>query len=400
MHAFLGPALLAFLSAPLNAVQGGALINLSPSQPRVDSPVTFTLSAAVPITMVTWDFGDGALPSPGGAVAVHSYATPGSYVVRAVYDSNKTTATVLRPITVVEVRRISYIPSLPVTGKEVTFTAQDFLSSAVRWAFGDDTPPVIGKTVQPHIYVHPGTYTVAAQDLTGAAKREFRTQLTVRGQGPSAPFAISFLALRWEDGTTDLSVRKDDPGPVAYADLKFEGTGMMQAQWMVDGRILQTFAGPLGFAGVVTLNSGSSLGGANPETAQFPLPTNLLGEHFVTLNVLSPSLGFQAPVLRYFVSLAGEPPPPVLLSVRPASARAGEEIELALSGRGFTPEMKLDFGRDVALVAPIRVLSPTRAWVKVFVAPSAKPGSRILQSLHPRRGDPRTAKFKILPLRK
>ncbi len=194
--------------------------------------------------------------------------------------------------------------------------------------------------------------------------------------GPNAPFSISYLALRWESGAVRCTVDQGARALVAYADLKYEGTGVLQGQWLVDDVPLRSFSRQLTFGNRVTLNSGRDMTGGLP----LSLPTNIPGEHRVTLRVLQPTLTFEVPIIRYFVSLGPDPDGPVIRSVLPRSVRAGEETELQLSGERLKSNMELHLGRDMGVVGPIRMLGPDHALVRVFVAPTARSGARILRS--------------------
>jgi hypothetical protein len=77
---------------------------------------------------------------------------------------------------------------------------------------------------------------------------------------------------------------------------------------------------------------------------------------------------------------ANLPPGPMVQSVSPASAKPGEEVDLILTGTGFSADMTLNLGKDVALLGVPKLLSPDRVMVRVFIAPSAKAGGRTLQA--------------------
>jgi len=261
----------------------------------------------------------------------------------------------------------------------------------VTWTFGDDTPAVVGGAITTHTFTRPGSFLVrAAYSLSAVSGVTATVQraVFVGTTGPSAPFSISYLALRWEDGTVRRTVNQGDRNLVAFADLKYEGTGQFQAQWLVDGVAFRSFSRQLTFANRVTLNSGP----------QLSLPTNIPGEHLVTLQVFQPGLTFEVPVIRYFVSLGPDPEGPVLKSVMPKRVRAGEEVELQFVGPRLTQDMELHLGRDMAAVGPIRLIGPEQAVVKVFVAPTARPGTRILRSSREKGSPAGTARLEVLPV--
>lgn len=371
-----------------------ATLDVAPAQPRVDGVTTFTLSGVTPLR-ATWDFGDRTQPQEGGAVTTHAYAAPGTFLVRCTYLLNATTgitASVQRSVRVVEPRRIVLSPAAPEPGQPVTFRALNFFNERdVSWSFGDDTSAP-GATAT-HTYARKGTYTVTVWDrVAGTNGRSFQTRVTVGNTGPGAAFSLSYLALRWEDGTAYKTVTQGEEVLMAFADLKHEGAGLLQAQWMVDGVPFRTLTRQLAFAGRATLSSGQDLPGA----PRMSFPTNIPGEHRVTLRVTSPTLAFEVPVLRYFVRLGSDPEGPSARSVFPSRTRAGEEVELQLTGDRFVAGMVPELGRDVAVVGPLRVLSPQTAVVKVFVAPSARPGSRIVRVARPGGGPGGTARITIL----
>jgi hypothetical protein len=262
---------------------------------------------------------------------------------------------------------LSATPGLPLTGIPTTFFLSAQPAGPVAWNFGDGTTLSGGPTVS-HVYARPGTFLVQAVYPVVAGQVIQTAQLPLRVAdrfGPAAPFTISMLRLRWEDGRVDTSVEQGFSPLTAYADLKFEGTGQLQAQWVVDGIPLGTFTAPLAFAGTATLDSRNAI----------PLPTTDYGEHRVTLRVLSPAMPFEPPQIRYFVRPGGEEAPQVD-EVVPAAARPGEEVELRLRGRRLAPGMTVSFGKDIALVAALRFPEPGWAIARVFVSPTARPGFR------------------------
>ena len=273
---------------------------------------------------------------------------------------------------------ISVIPGVPVNGATTTFLLVPTFPpiGAVVWDFGDQSAPLSGGTVATHVYARTGSYLVrAVYPYAGGAGLPATVQLPIQVAtrlGPSAPFTLSMMRVRWEDGRTDVSVEQGFAPLVAFADLKFEGTGLLQAQWLVDGIPLGTFSEQLAFAGTVTLDSRRTL----------QLPTTDLGEHFVTLRILAPQVTFQTPMIRYFVRMSGGEETPRIDTVSPGALRPGDEAELWITGRRLEPGTGVSFGRDIAVVAPLRFTGPGRALVKVFVAPTALAGTREVQAFN------------------
>jgi hypothetical protein len=283
-------------------------------------------------------------------------------------------------------QQITVTPGLPTTGTPTTLILHFPVGvpvGPVTWQFGDGQS-LTGGSIITHVYKQPGNYTVMASGQFTATPTQIRV---VTGIGPAAPFAISLLRVRWEDGRTDASVTQGFTPLAAYADLKYEGTGLLQAQWTLDGVPLGTFIRQLGFAGQATLDTSMFL----------PLPTTELGEHLVSLRILTPEVTFQPPTIRYFVRAGDADSLPRIESISPAALRRGEEVELRVSGRGFGPGVRLYFGRDVALVAPPRFSDPGHAVVKVFVAPTARTGLREVQTITKGKRARGPAQLQILP---
>lgn len=272
---------------------------------------------------------------------------------------------------------INVSPANPQAGKPVTFTLTGVtpLAGSQSWSFGDDSSSS-GSSTATHIYASARQYRVRVNFLLAASgSNSAERWITVAPPyttGPSAPFNVTSLILRWKDGKSITSVAKGFEGLVAYADIKFEGTGPFQAQWLVDGQVMKTVSQTLSFAGRTTIDSGTMPA----------LYTNIPGPHDVTLRILSPVTNFRMPVIRYEVSpVAPTSVPPVVESVYPPTVYSGEEVEVQVTGKNLTEDMKLDFGSGITLVGPITVMSPMSAKVKVFVPPTAKLGFHALSMM-------------------
>jgi len=265
---------------------------------------------------------------------------------------------------------ITASPGVPLPGQPVTFTLRAIPDPVgeVRWSFGDGTSSM-GAPITMTTYTTPGSYTVRAvyRVLNGGTlslPQAAQTQVRVADY-PAAPFTLSQLRLRWADGGIDVTVPQGFSPLAAYLDLKCEGTGMFLAQWTVDGIPIGTVSRPLTFAATVSLDTRELL----------PLPTSEPGEHFVSLRILAPQTALQVPTIRYFVHL-DRGAPPRIDEVLPSLLRPGEEAELQLTGKGLAPGTRLSFGKDIALVTQLRILSPDKALARVYVSPGAKPGFR------------------------
>ena len=254
-------------------------------------------------------------------------------------------------------------PAVPAKDTLVTFTLTGVTAGLVNWDFGDGQV-LAGGMVATHAYRTTGLFPVRATYVPIGAQTPTTTLLQLHVAsltGPAAPFTISSLRLRWEDGRTDQSVDRDFLPLIAYADLKFEGTGLFQAQWTVDGIPIGIFTEQLAFANTVVFDTRRLI----------PLPTTEPGEHIVSLQVLSPQVTFQVPRIRYFVRMESQELPRVD-SVSPAILTPGQEMELRLTGRKLAKGVRLYFGRGIAVVAPPHFPGPGQAVVRVFVSPTAR----------------------------
>jgi hypothetical protein len=83
--------------------------------------------------------------------------------------------------------------------------------------------------------------------------------------------------------------------------------------------------------------------------------------------------------------------------VAPSAVRPGEETELRIRGRRLAPGMAVSFGKDIALVAPLRFPEPGWAIARVFVAPTAHPGFREAQAFSKAGRSRGPARLEVLP---
>ena len=270
-------------------------LTYTPSLPKPNENVTFKANNFLSNT-IQWNFGDGTIRNNGSATEIHMYSNTGTYTVTATDFNGTSCCPVTTMVTVTagpDLRSISYSPIPAVTNKEITFVAQHFSSTCIKWNFGDGTVIERGVPVQTHVFKKEGMYTVTAYDNCGSDPAPVSTSLIVMPSiGPAAPFSISFIQLRFEDGKSYKQVSQDFEFLEAFADLKYEGTGIFQAQWLVDDKPFRVVSQNFPFARQETLKSGK-----NP-----PLPTQVPGIHEVSLNILQPKIEFKIPKIRYFVT--------------------------------------------------------------------------------------------------
>ena len=273
-------------------------IEYAPGEPRVNDPVEFRAVNFTSTSFVRWDFGDGAVENDTSPpVITHTYHSPGAYSVRA-SDGGSGSAFAQTAIRVMPERLITFSPPDPRAGEEITFRAVNFVSPTLRWDFGDGTVLYPAGTQVTHVYGTAGPWTIKAFDRSGSAEVAKSLSITVfPSQGPRSEFAVSFIQLRFEDGKSYKVVPREFGVLTAFAEIKFEGTGVLQAQWLVDGMPFKTVFTNLLFAGNTIIDSGRVPG----------LPSLMPGLHEVTLRLMQPAAEFEVPVIRYFVTADAVP---------------------------------------------------------------------------------------------
>jgi hypothetical protein len=313
----------------------------SPASPQVAQPVSFQALNFLS-THVRWDFGDGTPRVTSGTTINHTYSTPGVYQIRAWDFGGDTLTAISTSLTVgvdISRRRITCSSPGPYVGQPATLTAVDFYTNDIRWDFGDGTPAQSGSTTIVHTFAAVGDYLVQAWDWGGAYGGPTSLLVTVtEARGPRAAFSISYLQLRFEDGKAYRVVPKDLASLKAFADLKFEGTGLLRVQWLVDGAPFGAFiTRALSFAEDTTVDSGDIPG----------LPTVLPGIHEISLRILDPAATFTIPVIRYFVSADTAVRPQDLRGVRISleSARCVTGLGCSIRAEG----LEVPSGRFVIL---------------------------------------------------
>lgn len=336
---------------------GGAerYISYTPAEPRVNEEVTFKANNFFS-DRIKWDFGDGTVIPQGSPTARHTYRSAGTYAVKAwdyygqgqVQTTQQTLPAVTTQITVSpDIRAISYTPTPAVATREVTFTASNFRSTCIKWDFGDGTIIAKGSSHETHIYKTEGTYSVKAYDNCGQDK--FPKSITLRvlpRRGPAAPFCISFIQLRFKDGKAYKQVPKDFSPLVAFADIKYEGTGILQAEWLIDGKRFQIISRSLPYAKEKTISSGKFP----------PLPTQMPGPHEVTLNVIQPQPDFKIPTIRYFVS-AEEVKKKVVLSISQVKDLEGNIITVEEARLSLKPDKHYIFSGTIENISGEEIAS-------------------------------------------
>lgn len=148
-----------------------------------------------------------------------------------------------------------------------------------------------------------GLRTVAYQrrfdDGSGVLTGEITLQIVTR---PTAGFAVARLALAFDDGSPLRFVARDK-NLAARATVSFVGSGLFKAVWEVAGP--NFIPDDPNFRPLVNVQQ--YLISIEPAGLVSPsLPTEAVGTYAVRLRVQQPGLGFEAPLLHYFVA-TGKP---------------------------------------------------------------------------------------------
>ncbi len=313
-------------------------ISFAPTDPRANEAVEFRAVNFTSTALVRWDFGDGAVENDTSPpVIIHVFRNPGTYFVRA-HDGGLTTPSARTEVRVLPERVITFAPPDPRVGEKITFQASNFRSPNLRWDFGDGSVLSAGTQVS-HAFASAGPWTVRAYDQGGVAEASRSLSLTVfPAQGPQARFAVSFIQLRFEDGKSYKVIPRQFESLTAFAEIKFEGTGVLQAQWLVDGMPFKTVVTSLSFAGTTIIDSGKVPG----------LPSLVPGVHEVALSLIQPRAEFVIPVIRYFVTADAGP--------RPA-------VDFFLEGAATIDGAALG-GDDATIEAPVGEHFLIKGWVR------------------------------------
>ncbi len=111
----------------------------------------------------------------------------------------------------------------------------------------------------------------------------------VQGGATTGPLRIERLEITFPNGFGSITVPKG-ARLAARAVIRCSGNGAFRADWVVDGRVVETVTR--------TVTYGKTFELTTPAGA---LPTFEPGPHTVTLRIREPRPGFDPPVVRYLV---------------------------------------------------------------------------------------------------
>lgn len=126
-----------------------------------------------------------------------------------------------------------------------------------------------------------------------------------------ASFSITRISLYFDNRRGEITIARNESRLRAFADISFQGTGLLQGYWEADGRILSQVTRYLTYGSVVTLET--------PRTP--PLPTFDTGTHILRFVITSPVPDIGLPQAIYYVTPTDAPPKPV--AILPAAPSQG-----------------------------------------------------------------------------
>lgn len=111
--------------------------------------------------------------------------------------------------------------------------------------------------------------------------------MNVTGNHVVGDFSITRVQLDI-NGRSSQTIKKNE-GLNPRAIIKYQGSGVFQANWLLDGQVVAQVNSVLNRGSVLTLN---------PKAIKTPVP----GRHVIRLQILQPTINFKTPELKVFVA--------------------------------------------------------------------------------------------------
>ena len=323
-------------------------ITWTPQTPYVDQEVSFT-ALYFRSSNIRWDFGDGTVVR-GSKKVSHKYKNPGIYTVKAYDYGGDDNFPASAQIQVREdPRKIIVTNPNPGLSEPVVFQALNFFADAVKWDFGDGFKK-IGPPVIVHRFRKTGVFKVRVYDYEGNSSKAFETTITVTTKPSHASsLVISGLELFFKNNNKNyLIIPNGATNVVAKARIKYEGTGILNAYWLIDGQPYQLINRVLSFGQYV-------------EFYLEKIPALVVGYHTISIAFYSPKANFEnIPELGLFVSPISSYVK-LILPYDKESFAVGEDIKF--SWRKYPLAMKYSFMIDTSP----RILLEGKKVKRVFV---------------------------------
>jgi len=134
--------------------------------------------------------------------------------------------------------------------------------------------------------------------------------LILFASGHAEAFSLKRIELYFDhtQRQNEVMVQRNHTGLTAYADIYYNGSGMLSGYWEVDGLIIERVTGFVPAAGKVTLATSNVK----------DLPTFDPGYHIVKFRVISPATSFEVPEMVYWVKGTEVPVKQSLTLLKPA----------------------------------------------------------------------------------
>jgi len=201
-----------------------------PSNPIINSPVTFTAvttGGAGPYT-ISWNFGDGATGT--GATVTHTYTTGQSFTVSETATDSSSPSQIATSSNTVAVNlplppstSFTFLPSSPVVNTVVTFTATTTGGNApytINWNFGDGATGT-GASIT-HVYSSAQSFTVTDTATDSSSPSQNAVSSSTVTISPPPPLSTSFALLPPSPVVNT---------PVTFTSTTIGGTGPYAVTW-------------------------------------------------------------------------------------------------------------------------------------------------------------------------
>jgi hypothetical protein len=142
--------------------------------------------------------------------------------------------------------------------------------------------------------------------------------------GPSSKVTVERIELAFPGGAAEATVARRGPVPAAVASVRYQGAGLLEAAWEVDGKVHAKVARPVDVLGAARFEA--------PELP--PLPAEVAGPHRLRFVPARAARSLEVPAVTYHVTAdapAAAPAPLALTAPAPEAALPFEEVRLAWS---------------------------------------------------------------------
>jgi PKD repeat protein len=170
-----------------------------------------SFTSGISINSWKWDFGDGnssAIQNP-----VHTFANPGTHLVKLVVSSPESSDTIINPVTVLPKPSASFLADPVCHGSKSIFQNNSLINnttiSSWSWTFGDGQS-YQQKDPPDHYYAQPGNFNVKLKIVADNGCSDSITKVTVVGEYPIVILSANGPLEFCSGNNVKLSVPKKD----------------------------------------------------------------------------------------------------------------------------------------------------------------------------------------------